>query len=422
MHLIGERQKRNLQVLQDIVGSRTTFLLAPEANVGAPLAECGSITIPPAESNSSPDASMLRSDGPISLNVSSSEILPNQFLEEYLQPLLTPAPTWRLNSNQQLRTSLDAPSGKSTQSMNTEKHVYGYNISSARHGVNRVVLSPESLIEDGIKRYGLAPEESDKTLEEELKLRALQKKFSVDEIMKAGLKALSQEISSGMLASDPTAASSEQKQETNDPKLRTDKILLLKNANQERTLDFPDVYKNNIRIKQVLFTAACVTNASILGLGFEASNCDYETSPFFRDSISEEAAKSACQTSFKDLKEHLRPCVAQVMHSHHPYIDVLPFPTFRERVIKLAYADEPMIDEDDLSNDLQNDGLICWGSSLGGGSSATGSGAPWDIRSWEAQPWFLKKWWILIGGAEGEIYKQTQWWCEMRGEKSCYPW
>lgn len=81
-----------------------------------------------------------------------------------------------------------------------------------------------------------------------------------------------------------------------------------------------------------------------------------------------------------------------------------------------------MIDEDDLCADLQNDGLICWGSSLGGGSAAMGSGAPWDARSWEAQSWFLRKWWILIGGAEGEIYKQTRWWCEMRGERFCNPW
>lgn len=81
-----------------------------------------------------------------------------------------------------------------------------------------------------------------------------------------------------------------------------------------------------------------------------------------------------------------------------------------------------MIDEDELCDDLQKDGLICWGSTLGGGNDATGSGAPWDLRSWEAAPWFMKKWWILIGGKEGEIYQQTRWWCEMRGERACYPW
>jgi hypothetical protein len=91
----------------------------------------------------------------------------------------------------------------------------------------------------------------------------------------------------------------------------------------------------------------------------------------------------------------------------------------RERIIKLAYVEEePMIDEDELCQDLNN-GLVCWGSVLDGRNSTIGSGVPWDVRSWEAQPWFLKKWWIVIGGAEGEIYKQTQWWRQIRGERSC---
>ena len=56
---------------------------------------------------------------------------------------------------------------------------------------------------------------------------------------------------------------------------------------------------------------------------------------------------------------HLRPCSTQLMHQHHRYIDVLPFPTFRERIIKLAYCEkEPMINEDELCQDLI-DGLIC---------------------------------------------------------------
>jgi hypothetical protein len=196
----------------------------------------------------------------------------------------------------------------------------------------------------------------------------------------------------------------------------------VRNANKEYAASLPDAPRNNIRIKQVLFVAACVANASSLGLSLDGLDCDSAESPFFRNSVSESAAKTACLSDFLDLKTHLRPCATQLMHRHHPYIDVLPFPTFRERLIKFACAKEPMIDEDDLCKDLENDGLICWGSSLGGGSAAMGSGAPWDIRSWEAQDWFIKKWWILIGGAEGEIYKQTQWWREMRGERSCYPW
>jgi hypothetical protein len=247
-------------------------------------------------------------------------------------------------------------------------------------------------------------------------ITVLGKAYTLEEIMKASLQALSQEA--------PSQETSVVVEDTKSrhPVLRTDKILVFQNAESDPTSMLPDIRRNNFRIKQVMWVAACAANAAHLGLTFQDSNCDDALSPFCQDQVSEEVAKVACQSSFKDLKEHLRPLPIQLMHQHHPYIDVLPFPTFRERLIKLAYGDTPMIDEDDLCNDLENDGLICWGSSLGGGSVATGSGAPWDIRSWEAQPWFLKKWWILIGGAEGELYKQTQWWCELRGEKSCYPW
>jgi hypothetical protein len=141
----------------------------------------------------------------------------------------------------------------------------------------------------------------------------------------------------------------------------------------------PDIRRNNIRIKKVLFVAACVANASSLRLPLESLNNDSTESPFFRDSVLESAAKTACLSNFPALKTHLRPCAMQLMYRHHPYIDVLPFPTFRERVIKFACAKEPMIDEDELCRDLENDGLICWGSSLGGGSAVTGSGTPWDM-------------------------------------------
>jgi Domain of unknown function (DUF3425) len=284
--------------------------------------------------------------------------------------------------------------------------------------VIRLPLIPESsqehcIISQILQQEGLV-------LDEKTRLQILEKKIDLQSILKAGLKALSHETLVDVDCS--TSHDNGEGCATNSTQLRTDKILVLQNANKENVVSLPDIRRNNIRIKQVLFAAACVANGSSLGLPLEGLNCNNAESPFFRDSVSESAAKMACLNDFQDLKTHLRPCATQLMYRHHPYIDVLPFPTFRERLIKLACAEEPMIDEDELCKDLENDGLICWGSSLGGGSAATGSGAPWDIRSWEAQDWFMKKWWILIGGAEGEIYKQTQWWCEMRGERSCYPW
>jgi hypothetical protein len=284
--------------------------------------------------------------------------------------------------------------------------------------VMRLPLAPES--SQGHCIIGPLLQQEGLVLDEKTRLQISEKKIDLQSILKAGLKALSHET-----LVDADCSTSHDNGEgcaTNSTQLRTDKLLVLQNANKEYVASLPDIRRNNIRIKQVLFIAACVANASSLGLPLEGLNYDGAESPFFRDSVSESAAKTASLSDFPDLKTHLRPCATQLMYRHHPYIDVLPFPTFRERLIKLACAEEPMVDEDELCKDLQNDGLICWGSSLGGRSAVTGSGAPWDIRSWEAQDWFMKKWWILIGGAEGEIYKQTQWWCEMRGERSCYPW
>lgn len=72
-------------------------------------------------------------------------------------------------------------------------------------------------------------------------------------------------------------------------------------------------------------------------------------------------------------------------------------------------------------------GLICWGGAGVGkrdrnnnNSTARNhlsSGAPWDHRSWEAKPWFLRKYWVLLGGEEGELVRQSEWWRGVRGEE-----
>ena len=279
-------------------------------------------------------------------------------------------------------------------------------------------VTPESTDAHGVMRRLLQQEGLD--LDEKTILQILEKEIDIQAIFKAGLKALLHDTLVNVHSS--TTFDVRESCAANSAELRTDKILVVQNTRKEYVASVPDIHRNNIGVKQVLFVAACIANASLLGLSVESLDCCSAKSPFFRNSISESAAKAACLSDFQHLKPHLRPCVAQLMYRHHPYIDVLPFPTVRERLIKLACDNEPMIDEDEFCNDLENDGLICWGSSVGSGSSVVGSGAPWDVRSWEAQDWFVKKWWILIGGAEGEIFKQTQWWREMRGERSCYPW
>ena len=137
------------------------------------------------------------------------------------------------------------------------------------------------------------------------RLRILEKKIDLQSILKAGLKVLAHET----LADVDCSTSHDDRGgcATNGTQLCTDKILVVRNANKEYAASLPDAPRNNIRIKRVLFVAACVANASSLGLPFESLKYDDTESPFFHNSISESAAKAACLSAFPDLKTHLRP-------------------------------------------------------------------------------------------------------------------
>ncbi|OCL13810.1 hypothetical protein AOQ84DRAFT_282391, partial [Glonium stellatum] len=100
---------------------------------------------------------------------------------------------------------------------------------------------------------------------------------------------------------------------------------------------------------------------------------------------------------------------------HHPYIDILPFPNFRDRVLAATSTDPPLIDEDELCLDFSNDGMVCWGSTSG--NLGMQAGVSWDMRSWEPAIWFLRKYWFLIDGQEDDMWKSARWWHMMRGER-----
>lgn len=335
---------------------------------------------------------------------------------EYLDPQFRSIPQTAIPST----TSLSVPDS-GNQYRGHQSNVgqsRGHPFPAAQPDPNEITLIPPQSPDGWDTIRHLVQE--DNNLSETLKARILRNDITLHDILRSGLRFLAYEdLSTGR---NPTSDHDMTAHDGKKAVLRTDKILLLRNLNTHLANSLPDIHKNNIRMKQFLFVAALAANAESLGLTFDNTTPEDAMSHFFRASVSEEVAKTSCTSEFSNLKRNLQPCVSQIMYSHHPYIDLLPFPTFRERVIKLTCTETPMIDENELCSDLQNDGLICWGSSLGGGSSATGSGSPWDIRSWEAQPWFLKKWWIVLGGADGEIYKQTQWWCEVRGNRSPYPW
>ena len=235
------------------------------------------------------------------------------------------------------------------------------------------------------------------------------------DIIKAGLDSIKRQFTD----MDRVESRSEEQLPT---ALRTDRILVPQNKNLVYPHSIPDIYSNNLRVKQFSLVAAIRANAELLGLTFEEITSPETESPFYTGATDEENNGLGRSMSFQALKSHLRPTQSQLKYSHHPYIDILPCPTFRERFINLISMDPPMVDEDEFCEDVQKDGLICWGTHSGLEHEASGSGAPWDLRSWEAQPWFLKKWWFVLGGEEGELSQQTRWWHEARGDQMPSIW
>ncbi|KUJ24228.1 uncharacterized protein LY89DRAFT_679418 [Mollisia scopiformis] len=175
--------------------------------------------------------------------------------------------------------------------------------------------------------------------------------------------------------------------------------------------------------------AACLENAAHIGINVyehirrPKGHNELTPSPFYQSTFATTSLPQSILTELYDsVKPDLRPCSAQVKQPHPLYIDTLPFPSLRQRVLALrscvtdlgdAGADggEKIFDEEDFCRDIDADGIVCWGS-----DTDIGTGAPWDRRSWECRPWFLRKWWMVTGGPEGELGKQSRWWAEMRGE------
>ena len=192
--------------------------------------------------------------------------------------------------------------------------------------------------------------------------------------------------------------------------------------NIDTAIPLADPYLNAIRVEQLCLIQAIKANCLHIGITDEMFCDDDAVSPFFRPLGSKSGSDGvvvSIQSIFKTLKKDVRPVKEQITTTHHPVVDVLPFPTFRRNWIRNADT----VDEDELYDDLLN-GLLCWGGSGVGRkerNSATGitsTGTPWDGRSWEARTWFLRKYWALLGGEEGELVQQSEWWRNVRGEET----
>lgn len=185
-----------------------------------------------------------------------------------------------------------------------------------------------------------------------------------------------------------------------------------------------------IYIRQNSLFAAVMDNTLAMGCvqGMQLMLSDNGASPFNKDWT--EGAMSAnlgwgsrrqlllsqIRSQYAATPKDLQPVDEQITVAHHIYLDVIPFPSFRQRALQALTQEPPLFDEDELCADISmENGLVIWGS-LGNGQGMEAC-RPWDMRSWEPQPWFLRKYWFLVGGWEDEMWKASRWWRAVRNER-----
>lgn len=184
-------------------------------------------------------------------------------------------------------------------------------------------------------------------------------------------------------------------------------------------LRVPDV-KQVLFVQQTQLFAAVMDNTLAIGVmnGPEAIFADESGSPFNKDWVSSKGSiqLSQIRSKFSGAPRDLQPVDVQITVEHHVYLDVIPFPSFRDRALRAIAQDPPLLDEDDLCRDIcSNEGLVVWGSQ--GNSRGMEAARPWDMRSWEPKPWFLRKYHFLVGGWEDEMWRAARWWHMMRNER-----
>ena len=185
-----------------------------------------------------------------------------------------------------------------------------------------------------------------------------------------------------------------------------------------------DPHINHIAFQEVNLMEALSSICHHIGCTEQMFHDPTAMSPFYRPGCSttpetrtsQEFVKGI-QNIFKTLKPDLRPVEEQVIFPHNPGIDAMPFPTFRKNLLTTKHC----IESEEGCEDMMR-GLVCWGtagltkSERANASGRVSTGMPWDGRSWEARPWFLRKYWDLLGGDDGELVIQSEWWRRSRGE------
>lgn len=93
----------------------------------------------------------------------------------------------------------------------------------------------------------------------------------------------------------------------------------------------------------------------------------------------------------------LVPTLLQKTVPHPPFIDIIPFPGVRNRLIRSL----EVIDQAKLSRDLVDGAFRVWGH------------VSWDGTGWEVSEAFVRKWWFLV---DEQLLNITNFWRRQRLE------
>lgn len=161
----------------------------------------------------------------------------------------------------------------------------------------------------------------------------------------------------------------------------------------------PSPYANTLQINRTRTLSACLRNALSIGLLPSDVTKPFCIGPslFYRPhSPSDDPVALLAAASKPGIPIHLQPTLPQVLYQHPAFLDLIPLPGFRTKII-LAGANRgwgamglERFDVFELKKDMFQDGLAWGGKDSCGRRDAQGQ--PWDMRSWEAAEWFVKKW------------------------------
>ncbi|EWZ27789.1 hypothetical protein FOZG_18491 [Fusarium oxysporum Fo47] len=104
------------------------------------------------------------------------------------------------------------------------------------------------------------------------------------------------------------------------------------------------------------------------------------------------------RASTQNLPSPITPTQLQRSVPHRSYLDMLPWASLRDRLLKSL----SVINEDEFMLEMRNGNLRIWGT------------VPWEPMGWEVSKEFAKRWWFLM---DNGILQTTNFWRSQRGEK-----